>query len=116
VNLLNILAKQPLLGCIIGLSFLLFLCVLISMGMEETVIYRYTPTCMFKTYLNIECLSCGMTRSFLSIAKGNFGEANEFNKLGIPLFFVSAISFPLILIVYSFRLVSKFFKQQNAKF
>jgi hypothetical protein len=85
------------------------------MGMEEKEIYRYTPSCVFKTYFNIECFSCGMTRSFMSIAKGNFEEANEFNKLGIPLFFISACSFPLLIIFSSFRLVRNFFKQKNTK-
>ncbi|MFM7629902.1 MAG: DUF2752 domain-containing protein [Algoriphagus sp.] len=81
--------------------------------MEETLIYSYTPTCLFKSYLNIECLSCGMTRSFMNIANGNFKEAYEFNKLGIPLFIVSSISFPFIIIVLIFRMTSNFFIAKN---
>jgi hypothetical protein len=45
------------------------------------------PTCMSKTMFGISCPGCGLTRSFVAIAHGNFESALELNPFG-PVFFL----------------------------
>jgi len=47
---------------------------------------KLPPLCLSKSLTNTECPGCGMTRSFVNIAKFNFGEAFKLNRVSIPLF------------------------------
>jgi hypothetical protein len=96
VNIPTIGNKQMVMGWAFFLSLILFISVLITFFLEENLVYSYSPTCVFKSQFNFECMGCGMTRSFLSIANGKFEEAINLNKLGIPLFILSTISFPVL--------------------
>jgi hypothetical protein len=49
-----------------------------------------TTLCNFKTLIGLPCPSCGLTRSFCSLAKGEFARAIHFNLLG-PALFLSAL-------------------------
>lgn len=49
---------------------------------------EYFTVCGFKNFTGLPCPGCGLTHSFCSLAKGNFGEAFEFNLLGPPLYAV----------------------------
>lgn len=45
------------------------------------------PLCGFKYLLGIDCPGCGLTRSFLSLARGNIGAAVHYNAAG-PLIYL----------------------------
>ena len=57
--------------------------------------------CIFKSLLNINCPTCGMTRAFLNLLEGNLLEALSYNILCIPclIFFIYYISITLISII-----------------
>src|ERR1051325_950303 len=46
----------------------------------------YLTICGFKNFTGLPCPGCGLTHSFCALAKGNIGEAFEFNLLGPPLY------------------------------
>jgi hypothetical protein len=45
------------------------------------------PSCLMKQLTGLSCGSCGLTRSFQAIVRGNFLTATLHHALGIPLFF-----------------------------
>lgn len=53
----------------------------------------YFTICAFKLFTNIPCPGCGLTHSFCSIGKGDFGEAFAYHLLGPPLFFLAILIF-----------------------
>ncbi len=48
---------------------------------------KWPASCPLYQNLGIKCALCGLTRSFSSIAKGDFSQAAQFHSLG-PAFFV----------------------------
>ena len=55
---------------------------------EETVMVPLInrplpPLCASKIMLGVECPGCGMTRSFISFAHGDFARAWQFNSVGV---------------------------------
>ena len=50
-----------------------------------------TTLCGFKTLVGLPCPGCGLTRSFCSMAKGNFFRAFDFNIFG-PALFLSSVA------------------------
>ena len=42
--------------------------------------------CPIKKFLHINCLGCGLSKSFISILKLDFIQSIKYNVLGIPLF------------------------------
>lgn len=60
--------------------------------------------CPLRTLTGIPCPGCGLTRSFLAIAQGNFAEAISYNVLG-PILFTScgAIALHLAIELYTQR-------------
>ena len=40
------------------------------------------PLCFFKVLTGLDCPGCGLTRSFLALARGHLGEAIRFNAAG----------------------------------
>jgi hypothetical protein len=48
---------------------------------------KYVPKCEWKIKYNKECILCGMTRSFLLIAKHNYREALLYNRGSITLYY-----------------------------
>ena len=55
-------------------------------------IYGISLHCVFKTYFNLECPACGMTRAFKSILKFDFVNAFLYNILSIPIAIIVVIS------------------------
>ncbi len=41
-------------------------------------------TCFFKTYFGVDCLGCGIQRSFIELLKGNFIESVKLYPALIP--------------------------------
>lgn len=72
-------------GAIITLSF-----VLKVRGEHQVVLpvsdVALPESCTFKKTLGIGCPGCGLTRSFIKIADGDFGGAWHFNPVGFPFF------------------------------
>lgn len=60
--------------------------------------YSSPLVCPLRTLTGIPCPGCGLTRSFLAIAQGNFGEAVSYNILG-PILFASCGAIALHLTV-----------------
>jgi hypothetical protein len=58
---------------------------------EKTKTSSAVP-CLFKTVTGIPCPSCGSTRTVLSLIKGDFHQATEYNPVGFFLTLVLVIS------------------------
>ena len=69
-------------------------------------ILKYTPTCISKSHLNVECSLCGMTRAFTEICNGNSNKALALNKGSILLF----ITFTFNSFIYILYVIKKGFK------
>lgn len=55
-----------------------------------------TPVlCLHRLIHNQPCAGCGLTRSFVYIAHGDFEKAYSYHKLGIPLFILVALQIPI---------------------
>jgi len=63
-----------------------FTAVLAPLVLSEDSVARLTPVCVWKAKLNRECPGCGLTRSFLLIARGRFEDASAMNRAGPPLY------------------------------
>jgi len=68
---------------LVGLTLVFIVSVLLKPATGE-----YFTICGFKNFTGLPCPGCGLTHSFCSLAKGNIGEAFEFNLLGPPLYLV----------------------------
>lgn len=42
--------------------------------------------CVYQKTHNIPCTTCGLSKSFSEIMRGDFEKANDYNKNGMPLF------------------------------
>ena len=64
---------------------------------DGLTIFGYkTPTlCLHRLIYNEPCAGCGMTRSFVNFAHGNFEAAYSYHKLGIPLFLIVILQIPI---------------------
>lgn len=56
--------------------------------LPSQTIFAWTPVCERKARYGQECALCGMTRSFVLIARGKLKEASQANTAGTPLFAV----------------------------
>lgn len=54
--------------------------------LPSQTIFAWTPVCERKAKYGQECALCGMTRSFVLVARGRFKEASLANPGGLPLF------------------------------
>jgi hypothetical protein len=54
--------------------------------LPSQTIFALTPVCERKVRYGQECVLCGMTRSFVLVARGKFKEASQANTAGLPLF------------------------------
>ena len=80
--------------------FLLTVCILmvllgflLSPGEHKVSLlgYQIPEICLFKVYLAIECLGCGLTRSFVYTAHGDFSIAIGHHFMG-PIVYVICVS------------------------
>jgi cytochrome b561 len=55
---------------------------------------RLPDTCTLRRFTGIPCAGCGLTRSFVSLAHGRFGDAWGFHPLGVVLFTTLALQVP----------------------
>jgi hypothetical protein len=81
-----------------------------SLALSDTLIsghFHFLP-CFHKTVFHRECLTCGMTRSFGAMWKGNVKLAREFNRGGPAAFAASWILLFLgIGLIFESRMQSK---------
>lgn len=61
---------------------------------------RAPESCFFHRTLGIPCPGCGLTRSFVATARGDFRRAVEFNPMGPVLYLVCLLQIPYRLSVY----------------
>ena len=78
---------------------------MISVIVLPLIIFFFDVKCIFKSIFNIPCISCGLTRAFISILHLDFVSAFKYNVLSIPLFVVIL----LFIILY---LISKIYKKE----
>ena len=52
------------------------------------------PMCGSRALLGIECPGCGLTRSFVALASGDFAESFRFHRLGWLMFLATASQIP----------------------
>lgn len=82
----------------ISAGVILLACVLRVEGGERVIlplINRPLPeTCWSRTWLQLPCPGCGLTRSFISLAHGDIGAAWNYNPAGPYLFFLILLQAP----------------------
>ena len=57
-------------------------------------------TCFSRTVLGVSCPGCGLTRSFVAMARGDFEGSFRWNPMGPVLFFVCLFQVPYRIIEY----------------
>lgn len=62
------------------------------------ILLKFNIPCLFKKIFSISCPSCGLTRSIFALLNFNIRLSIYYNILGIPLFFILAITYLLIII------------------
>lgn len=82
-------------------------CILSFFGISYLLVFHfsYEPRCFFKRLTGFDCLTCGLTRSFKEILKGNILASFSYHLLGFPLF--------LFLVYLGFLLVLGIIKEKN---
>jgi hypothetical protein len=65
-------------------------------------------SCIYQKYLGKPCITCGTTRSFQLILKGQFNKAYTLNSYGVWLFvfFASQIIFRIIALINPYKKIS----------
>lgn len=63
-------------------------------GTLELFGLQLPPLCAYRIFLGLECLGCGMTRSFAYMGHLDWGMAWEMNRGGPFLWFIVAIQLP----------------------
>jgi hypothetical protein len=51
-------------------------------------------SCMSRSLLGVKCPGCGLTRSFISLAHGHWGEAVSYHRVGWLVFLFAAVQVP----------------------
>jgi hypothetical protein len=89
-----------------------------SGSLEELRLFglKMPAACFSKTWLNIECLTCGLTRSFTLVTHGRFSEAFSLHALGpiLYLMMLAEAGFRLVLLKAGHGLVSPSFRKVHA--
>lgn len=78
---------------------------------DKQTVLENTPTCISKSQFNVECSLCGMSRAFIEISNGCFGNAYDLNK-GSLFIYSSFLLNSIIFITYSIYFT--LFKRQTA--
>ena len=71
--------------------------------------------CLFKTYLNIECPACGLTRAYYELFSFNIINSLKYNLLAIPLAIFAIISV-IFLTIDTFKNQKNYLKSLNKFF
>jgi len=70
--------------------------------LPSQTIFAWTPVCERKARYGQECALCGMTRSFVLVARGEFKGASQANAAGLPLF-AALLSNQLVAVCFGSR-------------
>lgn len=81
-------------AAVMGLSALLSLGEHQSEVMVPLVGIPLPPVCAMKLYTGLDCPGCGLTRSFIATAHGQWSEALRFNPAGPIWFALIAVQIP----------------------
>lgn len=89
---------------IVAAVLVLILATLLVVRSDERVALRWWPswpapeTCLSRTWLQIDCPACGLTRSFVLLAAGQFAESVQRHRVGwlVVLFVVWQIPYRLL--------------------
>lgn len=76
-------------GAFLGVLAAVFTLSLLMPWLRSHRLY-FAPPCIFHTVTRVPCFLCGMTRSFVYTAQGDFPSAFEMHLLGPVLFFLLA--------------------------
>ena len=84
------------LAAVIIIAFSLILKPGTSQDDRVTIFGFKTPVlCIHRLIYNKPCAGCGLTRSFVSFAHGDFEAAYHYHKLGIPLYLLVLFQIPI---------------------
>lgn len=61
--------------------------------------YSAPEMCPWRTWTNLDCPACGLTRGFIRIAEGNFSAAMSLNRVSLLLAVVVLLQFPYRLLM-----------------
>mgnify|MGYP001998167492 CR=1 FL=1 len=81
-------------GWLLGLSGAVLLASMVLTPSREAVTlfgWVVPPLCMFSNLTGIDCLGCGLTRSFTYLGHGNLKSALDLHRLG-PIFYILVLS------------------------
>jgi hypothetical protein len=87
-------------GMLRASAFVVLMAFLLQVRPDHRVQFLWGPnialpeSCGSKIYLGIECPGCGLTRGFISIARGDFFQAWQFNRVSILLVIALLLQFP----------------------
>ena len=75
------------------------------------IVFFFDIKCIFKAIFKIPCISCGLTRAFISIIHLKFIDAIIYNVLSIPLFIFIVVFYILYFIKILFKIdyITKFY-------
>ncbi len=79
-------------GSLAALSLFVLLLSFFGPCLKSKKIWIDIP-CLFRKFTRLPCLACGLTRSFIFTAQGDFRHAFKTHLLGPPLFFTLIILF-----------------------
>ncbi len=80
---------------------IILLAVLLRVDGRGSVLMPYTDGpplpgfCMMRNVLHVDCPACGLTRSFITLADGQFARSFTFHRLGPLLFIYVLLQIPL---------------------
>ena len=72
----------------LGLSFIVLLVLGICFVLSPASAREFLPACDKKASGEGECVLCGITTSFMHVARGDLTTAREAHSMGAPLFFM----------------------------
>jgi hypothetical protein len=107
----NILNQKDLLNRIVLVGIILMM-ILCSFFIDPNKVNL--TKCYFKQVTGLNCLTCGLTRSFYALMRFQFAQSFRFHLMG-PILFGGLI---LILLTSIFEIIlkKKFFKAMNPKY
>lgn len=81
-------------------TFVVIMAFLLQTRPDHRVQFRWGPSfplpesCGSKIFFGVECPGCGLTRSFISLSRGDFSEAWKWNRVGWLLVVALLLQFP----------------------
>jgi len=99
--------KKALVISWIIITSIIFILIISPFLFKGDVLLSISPLCESQTILGQECFLCGMSKSFISISKGNFYQAYRLNNFGIYLYLIFCLNVLSLLLFSIYKLFLK---------